>query len=126
MIKNGQIRYLQDIKKYTPPDHTGTTNARLIEKTFCENFEMIHGTIEPGCGAHRHSHDAHSQVCYVLEGEMDVSFDDKSPIRCGPGAVVEIPPKIEHLIINSGEKPLKILVIYSPPLPPRGDIPIDC
>jgi quercetin dioxygenase-like cupin family protein len=116
MIKTGKIRYLPDIKKYTPPGHTGTSNARLIEKTFCENFEMIHGTIEPGCGAHRHSHDVHSQVCYVLEGEMEVSFDDNNPEYCGPGAVVEIPPKVEHLII----------VIYSPPLPPRGDIPIDC
>jgi len=43
----------------------------------------------------------------------------------GPGAVVEIPPRVDHLIVNCRDTPLKLLVLYSPPLPARGDTPVD-
>lgn len=56
---------------------------------------------------------------------MEVTFGDGAPATCGPGAVVEIPPRVDHLIVNCGAVPLKLLVLYSPPLPPRGDIPVD-
>jgi len=125
MTQTASIRNLADFQRYSPPGHTGTSNVRLVDKTFCGAFEMVHGTIEPGCGAERHSHASESQVCYVLAGEMEVTFDDDAPVRCGPGAVVEIPPLVDHLIVNCGDTPLELLVIYSPPLPPRDDRPID-
>ena len=125
MTARASIRYLDDFKRYSPPGHTGTSNVRLVDKEFCGAFEMVHGTIEPGCGAERHSHQTESQVCYVLEGDMEVTFDADAPVRCGLGAVVEIPPKVDHLIVNCGDTPLRLLVLYSPPLPPRGETPID-
>ena len=125
MTATASIRNLADFQKYGPPGHTGTVNRRLVGKEFCGAFEMVHGTIDPGCGAERHAHESEAQVCYVLEGDMEVTFDNDPPVRCGPGAVVEIPPKVDHLIVNCGEAPLKLLVLYSPPLAPRGDTPID-
>ncbi len=32
----------------------------------------------------------------------------------GPGAVVEIPPRVDHLIVNCRDTPLKLLVLYKP------------
>jgi quercetin dioxygenase-like cupin family protein len=125
MTVHGSIRNLADFKRYSPPGHTGTSNLRLVEKDFCGAFEMVHGTIDPGCGAERHRHETEAQVCYVLDGEMEVTFDDDPPVRCGAGAVVEIPPRVDHLIVNCGDTPLRLLVIYSPPLPLRGDTPLD-
>ena len=125
MTKGASIRNLTEFKRYSPPGHTGTSNVRLVEKEFCGAFEMVHGTTDPGCGAERHNHETESQVCYVLEGDMEVTFDDDEPVRCGPGAVVEIPPQVDHLIVNCGDAPLQLLVLYSPPLPPRGDTLID-
>jgi quercetin dioxygenase-like cupin family protein len=125
MTIHGSIRNLADFKRYSPPGHTGTSNLRLVEKGFCGAFEMVHGTIDPGCGAERHSHETEAQVCYVLDGEMEVTFDDDPPVRCGAGAVVEIPSRVDHHIINCGDTPLRLLVIYSPPLPLRGDTPLD-
>ena len=47
------------------------------------------------------------------------------PQRCGAGATVTIPPQVDHRIVNCGDGPLQVLVIYSPPLPPRDDVPIE-
>jgi len=125
MTPRASIRNFAEFDRYSPPGHSGTVNRRLVDKDFCGAFELVHGTIDPGCGAQRHAHATAAQVCYVLEGEMEVTFDDGTPATCGPGAVVEIPPQVDHLIVNCGDTPLELLVLYSPPLPPRGDTPID-
>ncbi len=125
MTSNAAIKTLDDFAKYGPPGHTDTVNRRLVDRDFCGAFEMVHGTLAPGGQADRHAHETESQVCYVLEGEMEVTFDGDPPVRCGAGAVVTIPPKVDHLIVNCGDTPLKLLVLYSPPLPPRDDVPID-
>ena len=120
----GQIRHVDELPRYAPPGHTGTVNVKLVEKEFCGRFEMVLGTIEPGSGAERHSHQLESQVCYLVEGEMEISLGEDPPVRCGPGTVVTIPPKLDHLIVSTGEQPLKLIVLYSPPLPPREDVPL--
>jgi quercetin dioxygenase-like cupin family protein len=125
MTRPASIRNFAGFDKYSPPGHTGTVNRRLVDKDFCGAFELIYGTIAPGGRADRHAHETESQVCYVLDGDMEITFGDGAPVACGPGAVVEIPPQTEHLIVNCGDTPLKLLVLYSPPLPPRGDTPID-
>jgi len=120
MTATGSIRTLDDFEKYGPPGHSGTVNRRLVDKGFCGAFELIHGTLEPDGRADRHRHEIESQVCYVLEGEMEVTFNDDLPVRCSAGATVTIPPQVDHLIVNCGDTPLKLLVLYSPPLPPRA------
>jgi len=115
------IKQLENFQGYAPPGHTGTINVRLVEKDYTGTFEMVLGTLEPGGGAHRHSHNIETQICYVIEGEMEITLDEDTPVRCGPGTVVGIPPHIEHRIVNSGGGPLKLIVLYSPPLPPRND-----
>ncbi len=125
MTMTGAIRNLDDYPRYGPPGHSGTVNRRLVDRDFCGAFELIHGTLEPGGRAERHRHETEAQVCYVLEGEMEVTFDDDPPVRCGVGATVTIPPRVDHLIVNCGDVPLKLLVLYSPPLAPRDDTPLD-
>ncbi len=124
MEYKAQIRHMDDLQPYAPPGHSGTVNVRLVEKDFCGAFEMVHGTIDPGCQAHRHAHEVESQVCYVLAGEMEVTLNDDAPHKCGPGTVVTIPPKVAHLIVSTGTEPLSLIVLYSPPLRPREDTAI--
>ncbi len=125
MTVSPAIRALDDFPRYGPPGHSGTVNRRLVDRDFCGAFEMVHGTLEPGGRAERHRHESEAQVCYVLDGEMAVTFGDDPPVACGPGTTVTIPPRVDHLIVNCGDTPLKLLVLYSPPLPPRGDTPLD-
>lgn len=110
-----------ELRRYSPPGHAGTVNVRLVEKDFCGAFEMIHGTIAPGGEAERHAHETEHQVIYLLEGEAEVELGDDPPAHCGPGAVIRIPPRLAHRVVNVGASPLKLIVLYAPPLPPRND-----
>ena len=113
------------LPKYAPPGHDGTVNIRLVDTAFCGRFEMVLGTLEPGGVAHRHHHDVEAQIVYVLEGSCSVELGTEPAVTCGPGTIIKLPPKLDHLITSNGDVPLKIIVIYSPPLPPRNDVPVD-
>lgn len=115
------IKHVSDLQRYAPPGHYGTENVRLVEKDFNGAFEMILGTLAPGAEAHRHAHETETQICYVIEGEMEVTFGSEPPVTCPAGTVVGIPPKLDHHFLNSGDSPLKLIVLYSPPLKPREE-----
>lgn len=118
------IRHLDDMARYAPPDHKGTVNVRLVDRTFCGAFEMNHGTVQPGGEAEPHLHETEHQVFYVLEGACDVTLGDAAPVRCGPGTVVRIPPGLLHRVVAVGDTPMKGIIIYSPPLGPRDEKPV--
>lgn len=122
---HGRIRHQDKLERYMPPGHQGTVNVRLVEKGFCGSFEMAHGTLEPGGIAEAHDHETEHQVIYVLDGICDVALGDDPIIECGAGSIIEIPPKVMHEVTAKGDMPLKVLVIYSPPLAPRDDVPAD-
>ena len=119
------IQHEDELAPYMPPDHQGTVNVRLVEKDFCGSFEMALGTVQPGGEAEPHLHDTEHQVFYILQGLCDVTLGDDAPVECGPGTVVRIPPKLLHRVVAKGDKALKGIVLYSPPLPPRNDVPVE-
>lgn len=120
----GRIRHENDIQPYIPPGHEGTENIRLVDKSFCGAFEMNLGTVQPGGEASPHRHEDQHQVIYVLAGTAEVVLGEDPAVLCGPGSIVEIPPKLLHAVYVTGERPLKALVLYSPPLPPRDEVPV--
>ena len=119
------IKHEDEIGAYIPPDHQGTVNVRLVGKEFCGAFEMNLGTVQPGGEAEPHLHETEHQVVYVLAGRCEVTLGDDAPVDCGPGTVVEIPPKLLHRVVAVGDSPLKALVLYSPPLGPRDEVPVE-
>ena len=122
---SGRIRHQDELEKYVPPGHHGTVNVRLIEKNFCGSLEMAHGTLDPNGVAHAHDHETEYQVIYILEGKCDVALGDDPIVECRAGSIIEIPPKVMHEVTAKGDTPLRVLVIYSPPLPSRDDIPVN-
>src|SRR5690606_378028 len=105
------IESLDELPRYSPPGHSGTVNRRLVDGSFCGNFEMVLGEIAPGGAAERHAHETEYQVIYIISGEADVTLGDQAPRRCGPGTVVRIPPKLEHEVIARGAEPLRLIVL---------------
>lgn len=118
------IQHIDTMPKYAPPDHQGTVNVRLVDKSFCGSFEMNLGTVQPGGEAEPHLHETEHQVFYVLEGACDVTLGDAPAVRCEAGTVVRIPPKLMHRVVAVGDTALKGIVIYSPPLGPRDERPV--
>jgi quercetin dioxygenase-like cupin family protein len=124
-MSRASIEHTDDLPAYAPPGHSETRNVRLVDADFCGRFEMILGEIAPGGAADRHSHAVEHQVIYVLDGTARVRLGDGPAQACGPGAVIRIPPEVEHEVTVAGDTPLKLIVVYSPPLPPRDDRPVE-
>lgn len=122
-VHRQHIKHQRDLPRYSPQGHTGTTNIRLFDRQFCENFEMVLGDIEPGGIADRHSHDIEHQAMYVLNGIARVTLGDDAPVECSAGSIIELPPGVEHVVESLGPENLKLVIVYSPPLPLRADVP---
>jgi quercetin dioxygenase-like cupin family protein len=122
---NTLIQHESDISAYIPPGHEGTVNIRLIDKDFCGSFEMNLGVVQPGGEASPHSHETEHQVVYIIDGKADVTLGTAPTVECGPGTIIRIPPKLEHAVYAKGDTPLRVIVLYSPPLGPREELPAD-
>lgn len=105
-----------DVKSYSPANHTGTVNRRLIgpETVGAKNVEVVLGVIQKGEGALPHAHPGIEQVCYLLEGSAVAEVGGE---RCEmrPGDSCFFPAGMMHVFTVTSETPAKVLVIYSPP-----------
>jgi oxalate decarboxylase/phosphoglucose isomerase-like protein (cupin superfamily) len=76
-------------------------------------------TLDPGKGHQRHNHPGVEEVLYVLEGEgvqmVDLGVEERRTVRAG--MMIHIPADIYHETINTGDGPMKLLAVYSPPGP---------
>jgi quercetin dioxygenase-like cupin family protein len=105
-----------EVETYSPANHTGTVNRRLIgpDTVGSEHLELLEGTIEPGEGALLHTHPDLDQAVYVLVGTARAEIDGQ--VRdMGPGDVAFFPKGMPHIFTVTGDRPAKVLVIYTPP-----------
>jgi mannose-6-phosphate isomerase-like protein (cupin superfamily) len=104
-----------DVKPYSPANHSGTSNFRLIgpETVGSRNLEVIIGEIEAGKGAHPHLHTGIEQVCYLLEGTAHVEVGEEK-FEMNPGEACFFPAGVMHVFTVTSER-VRLLVIYSPP-----------
>ena len=76
-------------------------------------------TLEPGKGHQRHNHPGAEEILYVIEGEgiqmVDLGNEERQTVRAG--TMIHIPADIYHETINTGDRPMKLLAVYSPPGP---------
>ena len=112
------MKYLvrqSDVRPYSPANHTGTRNFRLIgpETVGAKQVEVLIGEIERGKGALPHAHPGIEQVCYLLEGEAHVEVaGEKFEMKAGDACF--FPPEAMHLFIVTSAR-ARVMVIYSPP-----------
>lgn len=76
-------------------------------------------TLEPGKGHQRHNHPGVEEILYVLEGEgvqmVDTGTEERRTVVAG--TMIHIPADVFHETINTGDRPMKLLAVYSPPGP---------
>jgi quercetin dioxygenase-like cupin family protein len=98
------------VQPYSPANHTGTRNFRLVQG---ENVEVVLGEVERGKGALPHAHPGIEQVCFLLEGTAHVEVaSEKFELKAGEACF--FPADAPHLFQATSEK-ARVLVIYSPP-----------
>ena len=105
----------QDVRPYSPANHVGTRNLRLIgkETVGAKQVEMLIGEVERGQGALPHAHPGIEQVCYLLEGAARVEVGGES-FELGPGEACFFPADVPHVFTATSER-AKVMVIYAPP-----------
>jgi quercetin dioxygenase-like cupin family protein len=104
-----------DVTPYSPANHTGTKNFRMIgpETVGAKQVEMLIGELEGGKGALPHAHPGIEQICYLLEGEAHVEVDGEQ-FDLKPGEACFFPAEKKHLFLATTPR-VKVMVIYSPP-----------
>lgn len=105
----------KDVQPYSPANHTGTHNFRLIgpETVGARQLEVLVGEVERGKGALPHAHPGIEQACYMLEGSAHVEVGAEK-FEMVPGDACFFPADQMHLVTVTSDK-ARILVIYSPP-----------
>ena len=104
-----------DVTPYSPANHDGTRNFRLIgpETVGADRLELIIGEIERGKGALPHLHTGIEQACYLLEGTAHVEVGGEQ-FEMRPGEACFFPAGMKHVFTVTSER-VKVLVVYSPP-----------
>ena len=111
------ITHLQDTPSYSPPGHSRTTNRRLLAPGTAgsNRFEVVLGQIEFGGQADPHAHEKTEQAVFVLEGKAAVEIEGETEI-VGPNDLIYFPRGVRHAITALEGPPLKLLIVYAPPL----------
>ena len=104
-----------DVAPYSPANHTGTKNYRLIgrDTVGAKQVEMLIGEVERGQGALPHAHPGLEQVCYLLEGAAHVEVGGES-FELAPGEACFFPADVPHVFTATSAR-AKVMVIYAPP-----------
>jgi len=72
-------------------------------------LSFVEDTLKPGFNLGRHHHKIMTEVFYILEGEVELIFDDES-ITARPGDTITVPPNVWHAA--RCEKGGKMLTIF--------------
>ena len=105
----------QDVTPFSPANHTGTRNFRLIgpETVGAKQLEVLIGEIERGNGALPHAHPGIEQACYMLDGAAHVEVGEEK-FEMTAGDACFFPADMPHRVTVTSDK-ARMLVIYAPP-----------
>jgi mannose-6-phosphate isomerase-like protein (cupin superfamily) len=70
--------------------------------------------LSPGKSSSFHSHDIECETWIIVSGQGEVRVGEECE-SVGPESVVFLPRNINHQIINTGQEPLRMFWIYTPP-----------
>ena len=69
---------------------------------------------EPGTWIQWHTHAVETETAFVLAGQGVIVTDEREyPVSARTG--MTIPPGIRHCVRNTGDEPLDILAMHTPP-----------
>lgn len=108
-------KFNEDIKKMAK-ENTDFRREILTN----EHSQIVLMSIEPGDEIAEETHEV-DQVLVFVKGKGEAVLDgERRPIR--KSSLVAVPAGTLHNFINTGDKPLKLFTIYSPPEEAPGTV----
>ncbi len=76
-------------------------------------FAVLHVTKPSGSSTPTHSHDAETELSYVLSGSLGVETEGRT-IAAGPGQFVLLPPTRPHRLFNNADAAVREFLLCTP------------
>lgn len=91
----------------------------LLHEGSCgtKNISLGVNVTEVGSKIPAHTHQEQEEVMYVVSGNGVFIINDTQEYPVSAGSALYAPPGVKHELVNRGNEPLKIVWVYSPPLP---------
>jgi putative monooxygenase len=100
--------------KKVPPR---TSKLLLSEATVgTRGFSMGQNVTAVGSRIPEHLHESSEEGMYIISGQGRL-ITDQGEEELRAGMAIYMPPGVKHSIINTGDEELKLVWVYSPPLP---------
>ena len=105
-----------DLAAYSPANHTGTSNVRVIcpETVGATALEVLIGTIVKSHGAKPHAHPHLEQCAYMIEGTGESQAQGRVEVM-RRGTWSYVPAGAFHSFRVTSDQPGQVLVVYAPP-----------
>ena len=93
----------------------GSEIRPLIDRTTCgiTACSLAEETLPPGCAVAPHRHRQIEEIYYVVSGTGVMSVGDERR-EVGPGDAIYIPRGTRHTLENTGEAPIRLLLVCGP------------
>ncbi len=99
----------------TPPPYERTLKLLLSPAVHEVSSGMSMGLVifQPGKCSAPHSHDTEQETWYVISGKGTIRVGDEEA-EVEADSVVVSPPRLVHQIVNTGDKELRVLWMFTP------------
>lgn len=126
-VQSRYVRSVQGVAGYSPANHTGTSNQRLISRDTvgAKYVEVLIGTIVKGHGASRHFHPGLEQAGFMFQGS-GISEINGVVREAGPGSWRHYRKGVPHRITVTSDEPVKTIVVYAPPYAENRNAVVVC
>jgi mannose-6-phosphate isomerase-like protein (cupin superfamily) len=101
---------------FTPPPHKRELKVLISPSLQKDVKDLAVGMtiLPPGESSSFHSHEMECETWIIVSGQGEVRVgDERQPV--GPETVIFLKPHIKHQIMNTGQVPLRMFWIYTPP-----------
>ena len=79
-------------------------------------FSMGQNVTDVGSQIPEHAHEDAEEGMYLISGQGRLITEDGEQ-DLHAGMAIYMPPGVKHSIVNTGDEPMKLVWVYSPPLP---------
>jgi mannose-6-phosphate isomerase-like protein (cupin superfamily) len=111
----GTIVRTAEQEEYAHPAHDLFFLRDAVTAELNPALSVHRGRIEAGGEIRPHCHEGQTETFYILSGEAVCTMNGIETPLTG-GCCVVAPPGVKHGLKNTGEEPVELLALFTPPL----------
>lgn len=114
-MKTAALIQTAEQQEYIHPKHERFFLRDLVTSVENSALSVHRGRIEVGGEIFPHPHETQTETFYVLSGEALCTINEETR-SVGAGHCVVAPAGVIHGLKNTGDQPVELLALFTPPL----------